>query len=63
MRKYWDDYLGKLQVKTPSAALDSMVNIHNPRQCFMTKNWSRDLSLYQLASAAAASAFATARKT
>jgi cellobiose phosphorylase len=48
MRKYWDDYLGKLQVKTPSAALDSMVNVHNPRQCFMTKNWSRDLSLYQL---------------
>lgn len=48
MRRYWDDYLGKLQVKTPSAALDSMVNIHNPRQCFMTKNWSRDLSLYQL---------------
>ncbi len=48
MKKYWDDYLGKLQVKTPSAALDSMVNIHNPRQCFMTKNWSRDLSLYQL---------------
>jgi cellobiose phosphorylase len=25
-----------------------MVNVHNPRQCFMTKNWSRDLSLYQL---------------
>jgi cellobiose phosphorylase len=48
MRKYWDDYLGKLQVKTPSPALDSMVNVHNPRQCFMTKNWSRDLSLYQL---------------
>jgi cellobiose phosphorylase len=48
MSKYWDDYLSKLQVKTPSAALDSMVNVHNPRQCFMTKNWSRDLSLYQL---------------
>lgn len=48
MRRYWDDYLGKLQVKTPSPALDSMVNVHNPRQCFMTKNWSRDLSLYQL---------------
>jgi cellobiose phosphorylase len=46
--RYWDDYLGKLQVKTPSAALDSMLNVHNPRQCFMTKNWSRDLSLYQL---------------
>jgi cellobiose phosphorylase len=48
MRGHWDRYLGKQQVKTPSAALDSMVNIHNPRQCFMTKNWSRDLSLYQL---------------
>jgi cellobiose phosphorylase len=48
MRKYWDDYLSKLQVKTPAPALDSMVNVHNPRQCFMTKNWSRDLSLYQL---------------
>jgi cellobiose phosphorylase len=48
MRKFWDDYLGKLQVKTPSPALDSMVNVHNPRQCFTTKHWSRDLSLYQL---------------
>jgi cellobiose phosphorylase len=48
MRRYWDDYLSKLQIKTPSPALDSMVNVHNPRQCFMTKNWSRDLSLYQL---------------
>jgi len=48
MRQYWDVYLGKLQVRTPSASLDSMVNIHNPRQCYMTKNWSRDLSLYQL---------------
>jgi cellobiose phosphorylase len=35
-------------VQTPDAAFDSMVNVHNPRQCFMTKNWSRDLSLYQL---------------
>ena len=25
-----------------------MVNVHNPRQCFVTKNWSRYLSLYQL---------------
>jgi cellobiose phosphorylase len=46
--RHWDDYLGKLQVKTPSPALDSMLNVHNPRQCFMTKHWSRDLSLYQL---------------
>jgi len=26
-----------------------MLNIHNPRQCFITFNWSRYLSLYQLA--------------
>ncbi len=44
----WQKYLGQMQVQTPDAAFNSMVNIHNPRQCFMTKNWSRDLSLYQL---------------
>ena len=45
---FWDDFLDKLQVKTPDAAFDSMVNVHNPRQCYTTKNWSRYLSLYQL---------------
>ena len=25
-----------------------MVNVHNPRQCYVTLNWSRYLSLYQL---------------
>lgn len=25
-----------------------MINIHNPRQCYITKNWSRYLSLYQV---------------
>ena len=29
-------------------AFNSMVNIHNPRQCHTTYNWSRYLSLYQL---------------
>ncbi len=48
MAAYWQEYLAQLQVQTPDAAFNSMVNIHNPRQCFMTKNWSRDLSLYQL---------------
>jgi cellobiose phosphorylase len=48
MASFWKDYLAQMQVKTPDAAFDSMVNVHNPRQCFMTKNWSRDLSLYQL---------------
>jgi cellobiose phosphorylase len=44
----WNRFLGVLTVKTPDAAFDSMVNVHNPRQCHTTKNWSRDLSLYQL---------------
>ena len=28
--------------------MNTMLNIHNPYQCFITKNWSRYLSLYQL---------------
>ena len=28
--------------------MNSMLNVHNPRQCFITRNWSRYLSLYQL---------------
>ena len=45
---FWDDYLAALQVTTPDAAMDRMLNIHNPRQCYITKQWSRYLSLYQL---------------
>ncbi|MCL2282153.1 MAG: hypothetical protein FWC26_02435 [Fibromonadales bacterium] len=45
---FWSEYLDALQVKTPDASFNSMVNIHNPRQCHTTKNWSRYLSLYQL---------------
>ena len=48
LKEYWDSYLSKIQVDTPDAAFNSMVNIHNPRQCHTTYNWSRDLSLYQL---------------
>jgi len=48
LAELWDAYLSKFQVNTPDAAMNSMVNIHNPRQCNTTKNWSRDLSLYQL---------------
>jgi len=48
MRGSWDEYLGNVQVSTPDASMNSMLNVHNPRQCYMTKNWSRDLSLYQL---------------
>ena len=45
---FWDDYLSKSWIETPDAAFNSMVNIHNPRQCHTTMNWSRYLSLYQL---------------
>ena len=45
---FWDDYLARFHCETPDAAFNSMVNIHNPRQCHTTLNWSRYLSLYQL---------------
>ncbi|WP_413284736.1 GH36-type glycosyl hydrolase domain-containing protein [Vibrio sp. MA40-2] len=44
----WDNYLDTLQVDTPDDSMNSMLNVHNPRQCHTTKNWSRYLSLYQL---------------
>ena len=47
-QKFWKEYLSKNWVETPDAAFNSMVNIHNPRQCHTTMNWSRYLSLYQL---------------
>jgi cellobiose phosphorylase len=45
---FWEGYLQAIQVRTPDASFNSMVNVHNPRQCHTTKNWSRFLSLYQL---------------
>ena len=48
LARFWDDYLSRLQVQTPDADMDRMLNIHNPRQCYATMNWSRYLSLYQL---------------
>jgi cellobiose phosphorylase len=47
LRGFWDAYLACLQVETPDPAVNSMVNIHNPRQCYTTLTWSRYLSLYQ----------------
>ena len=46
--RFWGDYLATIQVETPDASLNSMLNVHNPRQCHTTKHWSRYLSLYQL---------------
>jgi cellobiose phosphorylase len=48
LARIWDERLHVLQVKTPDAAFDRMVNVHNPHQCAVTRSWSRYLSLYQL---------------
>jgi cellobiose phosphorylase len=45
---FWDDYLDSLVVDTPSATMNNMLNVHHPKQCYITKNWSRYLSSYQL---------------
>jgi len=44
----WESILSAAQVHTPDADMNRMLNIHNPRQCAVTLNWSRYLSLYQL---------------
>jgi cellobiose phosphorylase len=48
LAQFWEEYLGRLQVETPDADMNRMLNIHSPRQCYVTLNWSRDLSSYQL---------------
>jgi cellobiose phosphorylase len=45
---FWNAYLDNFNCKTPDDAFNSTVNVHNPRQCYITMNWSRYLSLYQL---------------
>ncbi len=48
LKDAWNRYLSSLHVTTPDESMNTMLNIHNPRQCYITKNWSRYLSLYQL---------------
>jgi cellobiose phosphorylase len=48
MAAFWTEYLSHFQTQTPDAAFNALVNVHNARQCYITKNWSRYLSLYQL---------------
>ena len=45
---FWDDYLAAQQVRTPDEDMNLMLNLFNPRQCYVTKTWSRYLSYYQL---------------
>jgi cellobiose phosphorylase len=46
--RFWDSYLSRVQVDTPEPSMNRMLNVHNSRQCYVTFNWSRYLSLYQL---------------
>jgi cellobiose phosphorylase len=48
IQDFWDKYLSAFQVETPDESMNTMLNIHNPRQCYITKTWSRYLSYYQL---------------
>jgi cellobiose phosphorylase len=48
IKVYWQGYLAAQQVQTPDESMDCMLNLFNPRQCLVTKNWSRYLSYYQL---------------
>ena len=48
MARFWDGYLSTMQVETPDINMNRMLNVYNPRQCHVTQNWSRYLSLYQL---------------
>jgi cellobiose phosphorylase len=57
LAQFWEGYLSKVQVETPYADMNRILNIHNPRQCYITKNWSRYLSLYQLGLGARAMGF------
>ncbi len=45
---FWDVYFATFQVATPDAALNAMLNVYHPRQCYVAKTWSRYLSYYQL---------------
>lgn len=44
LRSYWDSKLSHFHVKTPSKEFNTMVNIWNAYNCFMTFLWSRAAS-------------------
>ncbi len=47
IRAQWRDFLAPLQVSTPDAELDSMINVWHAYQTHMTFNWSRGVSLIE----------------
>ena len=48
LQTFWISHLEKFQFETPDRGMNILLNTHNPRQCFITMQWSRYLSLYQL---------------
>jgi cellobiose phosphorylase len=48
LKDFWEEYLSHFHCETPNEAFNTTVNVHNARQCYITMNWSRYLSLYQL---------------
>jgi len=44
VKRYWEGHLGRYQCETPSAVVNSMVNVWNQYQCMTTFNWSRSAS-------------------
>ncbi len=47
IRAEWRDFLAPLQVKTPDAQMNSMINVWHAYQTHMTFNWSRGVSLIE----------------
>ncbi|MBN2146321.1 MAG: hypothetical protein JW726_02990 [Anaerolineales bacterium] len=48
MASFWEQYLSHITVNTPDVEMNRLLNLYNPRQCYITRNWSRYLSYYQL---------------
>ncbi len=48
MKNFWEEYLSSMQIETPDTAMNAILNVHNPHQCYITRQWSRYLSYYQL---------------
>lgn len=48
LAQFWQRYLDTFTVETPDPAMNAMLNLYNPRQCFTTFTWSRYLSYYQM---------------
>ena len=47
LKEGWNTYLNTLQVETPDADVNTMLNIWHPYQAKTTFNWSRFISIYE----------------